>query len=69
MGLSSLFLLTMPSFTWQDVFNHLQSCSPDELNREVQVNVHGGDYMTLSGICTEYELGNGEYQPVPVLEY
>ena len=62
-------LYSMSSFTWQDVFNHLQTFSPSQLNREVQVNVHGGDYMTITGIATEQELVDGEYQPVPVLEY
>lgn len=59
----------MATFTWRDVLNHLAQCSDYELNCEVQVNVSGGDYMTLSGIVTEEEVVNGVFRPVPVLEY
>jgi hypothetical protein len=59
----------MNSFTWQDVLNHLQSFTPEQLNHCVEVNVSGGDYMTLSGISTETETQYGESHSFPVLEY
>jgi hypothetical protein len=58
------------TFTWQDVLNHLQTLTPEQLNNEVQVDVAGGDYMTLSGLTTETHFRNG-HSPVdvPVFEY
>lgn len=59
----------MSNFTWNDVLNHLQSFTPEQLNREVQVNVSGGDYMTLNGITTETVSFNGQHYDLPVLEW
>lgn len=58
------------TFTWQDVLNHLQTLTPEQLNNEVQVYVSGGDYMTLSGLTTETVFRAG-HSPVdvPVFEY
>lgn len=62
----------MCNFTWNDVLNHLQSFTPEELNREVQVNVAASfqcyELMTLNGITTDTVFVNGHHHDVPLLE-
>lgn len=56
------------TFTWNDVLNHLQSFTSEQLNQEVEINVSGGDYMTIRGITTETVYVHGTHYDVPVLE-
>ena len=60
----------MNCFTWQDVLNHLQNLTPEQLNQPVQCYVRGGDYMTFDGVTTETVFNrNGQTVDVPVLTY